>query len=389
MISVLCLSNLYPNAVQPRKGVFVRERLRHVMATGKVNVQVIAPVPWFPLESSRFGQYGEFARIPAFSDDDLGRAYHSRYFILPKIGAAFTPKTYAAAVKRTIAREGLGSFDVIDSHFMFPDGAAAVLLGEQLGIPVVCTARGSDLNVMPDDRFAGPWIRDTLTKADAVIGVSQSLVDRASELGAPASKTHVLLNGVDRERFHAKDRDACRSHLDFKGPTALVVGNLVPVKGQALAIEMLTRVPELSLVVVGRGPLLESLQSLSERLGVQGRVRFVAEITQAMLVDYYNAADVSLLPSRAEGMPNVVLESLACGTPVVACNVGGVNEIIGGSATSAVVEGRDVGDFAEAVKRVLARSAAPQDVIEDIAAFDWQKTASGIVDLFESLTRKH
>ena len=105
---ILTLSNLYPNPAQPRKGVFVRERLRHVTAGGKVEATVIAPVPWFPFRHRRFGQYATFARVPRYSDDDGRRVYHPRYGLIPKLGAAFAPRRYAAAVRRTLARERLG-----------------------------------------------------------------------------------------------------------------------------------------------------------------------------------------------------------------------------------------------------------------------------------------
>ena len=243
-MNVLVLSNLFPNPVQTRKGVFVRERLRHVARAGDINFTVLAPVPWFPFKGKRFGAYGEFALVPKVSRSDFGDVYHPRYFLLPKIGAQFAPKTYAASVLRTIKRYGLGPFDLVDAHFMFPDAAAAVLVGEALGVPVVATARGSDLNVMPDDRFAGPWIDSTLRSADAIVGVSAALAERAVSLGAPENRTHVLRNGVDRARFAPGDTAKARDSVGFTHKTVLVVGNLVAVKGQALAIEALAHLPD-------------------------------------------------------------------------------------------------------------------------------------------------
>lgn len=384
-VRVLTLSNLYPNPVQPRKGVFVKERVRHVESTGEVDTTVIAPVPWFPFKNKRFGQYGEFARVGRISDDGTRQVHHPRFFLLPKIGAAFAPRTYAASVLRTIVREKLGPFDLIDAHFMFPDAAAAVIVGKSLGLPVVVTARGSDLNIMPQDRFAGPWIRRTLRACDAAVGVSAALGKKLLTLGCHAEKMHVLRNGVDQNRFTILDREACRLRLGFTGPLALCVGNLVPVKGQELAVQALAYLEDVTLLLVGRGPSEPMLRRAAQDLGVADRVHFVPEVTQDELVAYYNAADVLLLPSIAEGMPNVVLESMACGTPVVAAGVGGVPEILGQSKTGKIVFERDAKQLANAVQHVLQDAPMPDAVRAEIAAFDWGLTATRIRSLFQGL----
>ncbi|MEM7765622.1 MAG: glycosyltransferase family 4 protein [Pseudomonadota bacterium] len=388
MMRVLTLSNLYPNPVQPRKGVFVRERLRYVEQGGDVSCTVIAPVPWFPVASERFGQYGEFARVPKTSDDAGRTVYHPRYFLLPKIGARFAPRTYAHAVLRTLRQQRLGPFDVIDAHFMFPDAAAAILVGRALGLPVVATARGSDLNVMPADRFAGPWIRQAVECCDAAVAVSAALGEQFRVLGADESKVHVLRNGVDRGRFQSLDRGDCRRTLDLDGNIVLSVGNLVDVKGHDLLIAAMPSMPDCQVVIVGRGSNQQTLEAQAQALGCADRLRFVTEVSQDLLVQYYNAADVLVLPSRAEGMPNVVLESLACGTPVVATAVGGVPEILGASQASKMIAERDPNALAEAVRQILAAAPSVEQVQADIANFDWEQTADALRVLFDQLASR-
>jgi glycosyltransferase involved in cell wall biosynthesis len=165
-------------------------------------------------------------------------------------------------------------------------------------------------------------------ECDAIITVSRSLKNRLRDLGTSESKVTVLRNGVDLEMFRPLDRREVRGQLGIAGALLLSVGNLVEPKGHDLAIRALTGIPEAKLIIIGRGPAGRSLRALAAALGVGDRVGFIDNLPQAELVRYYNAADALVLASVSEGMPNVVLESIACGTPVVATGTGGAMEII-------------------------------------------------------------
>jgi glycosyltransferase involved in cell wall biosynthesis len=221
-------------------------------------------------------------------------------------------------------------FDVIDAHFYYPDGVAAALIARKLGKPFVCTARGSDINLYR--HFATPQrlIRRTLQQASANLGVSADLVRQLIELGADPGTAHVMRNGVDLDRFEPMDRLAARASLGLahQGLLLLSVGNHVELKGHDLVIRMLQVFPQAHLVLVGDGPLRRDLQTLAESLGVAQRVTFAGQRPNDQLKTYYSAADVLLLASSREGWPNVLLESMACGTPVVATRVNGTPEIV-------------------------------------------------------------
>src|SRR5690625_2188722 len=147
-------------------------------------------------------------------------------------------------------------------------------------------------------------------------------------LNVPAGRVTTLRNGVDLHRVRPLDRTSLRKKLGFEGALLLSVGHLTALKGHDLVIQALQSLPGVTLVVIGDGPLKTSLLRLDERIGVAGRVRFCGGMSQDSLVGYYNAADILVLASSREGMPNVVLESLACGTPVVATDVGGIPEVV-------------------------------------------------------------
>src|SRR5271166_1580648 len=160
-VQILTFTTLYPSAVRPQHGIFVETRLRKLVESGAVDARVVAPCPWFPFASPRFGSYAVFARMPREEVRYRLQIDHPRYPVLPKIGMSAAPLALAAAVLprlRRRLREG-GDIDLIDAHYFYPDGVAAVLLGRALGLPVVVTARGSDLNLIADYAVPRRWIR--------------------------------------------------------------------------------------------------------------------------------------------------------------------------------------------------------------------------------------
>ena len=207
---ILTFTTLYPSALQPQHGIFVETRLRNLVASRAVDARVVAPCPWFPSASARFGRYGLSARIPREENRHGLHIDHPRYPMLPKIGMSAAPLGLFAAVLPLLRRQivdGL-DFDLIDAHFFYPDGPAAVLLGLALGRPAVVTARGSDLNIIARHVIPRQWIRWAAQHADGLVAVSSGLRQRLVELGIAAERVQVLRNGVDLAFFHPYDRAA-------------------------------------------------------------------------------------------------------------------------------------------------------------------------------------
>jgi len=249
----------------------------------------------------------------------------------------------------------LENFDLIDAHYFYPDGVVAARLGAALGRPVVITARGSDLNVIPRHPLPRRRIKTTAACVDAVVTVSEALKRKAEALGIESGRISVLRNGVDLERFQPLDRSAIRIRLGLVGPVWLAVGNLVELKGVHVTLGALAKVPDAVLLVAGDGPEASRLRQLASESRVDARVRFLGNVPQAQLLEYYNAADVLMLASSREGMPNVVLESLACGTPVVAAPFAGVEELVNAPEAGEVAEARTADALFAAWQRLWRR----------------------------------
>jgi glycosyltransferase involved in cell wall biosynthesis len=384
-IRLLTFTTLYPHAGLPNQGVFVENRLRHLVATGLATSTVLAPVPWFPSRHPRFGGWARFARAAHEETRHGLRVLHPRYAVIPKVGMAAAPAALYAAAKGAVLRlmrQGQ-TFDLIDSHYLYPDGVVAVALGRRFSLPVVMTARGSDVTQLPDFAVPRRMIRGAMARADAIISVSAGLKRAMVALGADADRITVLRNGVDLAQFRPpEDRAALRASMGMEGQVMLSVGHLIMRKGHHHAIEMLVRLPDWRLVIVGEGPERGRLEALAAKLGVADRVRMVGAQPHAALGRFYGAADLLVLASSREGWANVLLEAMACGTPVVASNIPGNDEVVQRHQAGVIVRQNTPEGFAEAVNALWAEPPSRNLVRAYAEEFSWEATSAGQLQVF-------
>lgn len=372
-MKLLTFTSLYPNATAPTHGVFVENRLRRLVAAGEIESRVVAPVPWFPFTHAAFGRYGAFARVPRREERHGLTIDHPRFLSFPRIGMSVSPDLMVRGAAPTITRLIASGydFDVIDAHYFYPDGVAAALLAARLRKPLVITARGSDINYFPNYRVARRRILWAADRADGIVTVSDALRQRLIDLGVPDGKITVIRNGVDLDLFAPQDRAASREALGLDGPCLLMVGSLVTLKGHHLVIESLAQMPGWRLLIAGDGPERHSLERQAERLGVDRRVRFLGTVPHESLPALYSAADLVVLASSREGLPNVLLEAMACGTRVVTTNVGGCAEIVTNSAAGQVVPERSARALRQAIERLGAVPPDAGNTRRHAIQFDW------------------
>jgi teichuronic acid biosynthesis glycosyltransferase TuaC len=315
---------------------------------------------------------------------------HPRYPVLPRIGMSAAPLALCAALLPFLLRQIRRGhdFDLIDAHYFYPDGVAAVLLGRALDRPVIVTARGSDLNVIAQHAVPRRWICWAARHADGLAAVSSGLKRRLVELGVGADRVRVLRNGVDLALFRPQDREAARGALGCTRPIVLAVGNLVALKRHRLMVEALTHLPRVELVLVGEGPERTNIEKLVRERKVADRVRLLGRVPQDRLPEIYSAADLLLLVSTHEGWPNVLLESMACGTPVVVSPMDGIADIVGAAEAGRVLADDTPSGLAAAVRELLA--APPSRAATRLYAeqFDWQSTTDGQTALFHEILER-
>ncbi len=390
-MKLLVFTSLFPNGLEPHHGVFVKTRLQRYLKRHGGSAHIVAPVPMAPPVGPR--RWTRFRRIPSRETVDGFSVDHPRYASPPGFGDAWRANLMARSVRSCLAEQVRRvQPDVLDVHYAYPDGVAAFQLRDQLSkalgrrLPMVLTCRGTDLNLIPEIDSVRPQIQETLRGVDQVVCVADALRDVALKLGAPPEKVTTLRNGVDLEHFQPGSKSKARAYTGLPEDERIVlcVGHLVERKGQHLLIEAFARslakapVPH-RLVLVGGGDVAP-MKRLAEQHSVDHFVQFVGPVPPSELPVWYQAADVQVLASSREGWPNVVLEGLACGTPIVATKVWGTPEILTGCAAGRLVEPSVHGlkqglrDF-EQMDAAAARPWAEQ--------FGWEPTLDGMHQLFE------
>ena len=390
MLSLLTITTLYPNPVQPAHGAFVATRLRELLCSEEIRAEVIAPVPWVPPWLNKTS-IGRLNLVPTERTEGDLVIHHPRYVVLPKVGMNITPHTLYHTLKRSLTellRAGR-KFDLIDAHYFYPDGVAAVWLGRQFGIPVCVTGRGTDLNLIPEYTSPRRMIIDAAKHADGLITVCQALKERLVELGPTPDAITVLRNGVDLERFKPINRTESRKSLGCTRRTLGSVGLLIDRKGHHHVIQAMMDLPDTDLLIIGEGPEKASLLRLAERSGVADRVRFLGLMNQCQLMNAYNAMDALVLASSREGWANVLLEAMACGTPVVASSVWGTPEVVSSPEAGVLMNSLDQQGVVEGVNRLFANYPDRALTRGYAERFSWEATTRGQIELFSSILSRH
>lgn len=389
-LRVLSLSTLYPNDVTPNFGVFVERQMQAVMKRGDVDLTMVNPlgIPPFPL--SRHPRYRALTGLPAEELRGGVPVLRPRFRLIPGIGARFNAAAEAKAVLPLARRLHAGqSFDVIDAQFFYPDGPAAVRIGQALGLPVSIKARGADIHHWGKDPATERQVLQAGRAADGLLAVAQGLADDMVELGMPRERITIHRTGLNADLFRPYDRKMCRDQLGLPRdvPVLATVGALIPRKGQGFAIDALAQLPDAILVLAGKGEDENALKSQAERLGVAERVRFLGAVPHGELPVLLNAADVFVLPSASEGLANAWVEALACGTPVVTTPIPGAQELITDPAWGRLVP-RDGTAIAAAVSELLADRPDPETVRAAVAEYSWEANAAALVAHWRRLARR-
>ncbi len=388
-MNILGFTTLYPNAAQPVHGIFVENRLRRLAESGRVNLTVVAPVPWFPFGSARFGGYAAYAKVPAREVRYGIEVFHPRYKVIPKVGMNLAPALLARGARQTVARlvreRGI---QLIDAHYFYPDGVAAAMLATELSLPLTITARGTDLNLIPQFPVPRRKIEAAARRADALITVCDALQKPLLDMGIDPGKIVTLRNGVDLELFRPLDRMAARNRWGADGRTIVSVGGLVERKGHHLVIEAMKSVPNASLLIAGEGEERRALERLIAARGLTGRIRLLGQVPHDSLPSLYSAADALVLASSREGWANVLLEAMACGTPVVATDVWGTGEVVAAPEAGVLIKERSAVAVAQGLNALFAAPPERTATRAYAEGFSWDATTQGQLQLFERLIGK-
>lgn len=391
-LRVLVITRNFPNRLEPLACAFARQQLAALAR--RATVEVLATVPYLP-GAGILGSRARARRLRALPRRDVVagvRVVHPRVPYIP--GAARLPALVSLNAPLYLAGllpylPGLvGRFDVVLGTHLFPDACAAVAAARLLGLPCVVKAHGTDVNVVARWPGVQPILARALREARFAAGVSRPLVEALVRLGAPADRAVLLPNGVDRTVFHPQGRAEARHALGLPVDDRIVafVGGLDREKGVLELVVAFERLRSeaaapVHVVLVGEGPLEAELRAASTRLGAQGgRLILAGAQDLAGVARFLAAADLLALPSWDEGTPNVVLEALAAGRPVVASRVGGIPDALLEGTTGLLVPPRDPEALAGALHEALGR-VWNEGVIVASAPPSWDESARTLLEL--------
>ncbi len=383
MLRVLAITKIFPNAAEPLSAPFNRQQFAAL--SRRCELHVMGTIPWFPGAGllGKWSTAGRLARVPFRETIEGMTVTHPRTLFVPRYAQGAWGALYALSIAPLLARYR-GKVDVVLGSWAYPDGFAAVIAAKLLGVPCVVKLHGSDINLNAKEPGPRRMIAWSLPRAAKVVAVSRALADEVVALGVPRDRVALVMNGVDAELFHPRDRAAARTELDLPaGPLALYVGNLKEEKGVlelGEAWKVVAReLPEATLVVVGGGPLKGALEAIVGPLG--DRVRMVGPRRLETIPTWMAAADLLVLPSRAEGTPNVVLEALASGRRVVASAVGGIPDLITSDELGTLVPPRAPDALAAAIVRSLHSPYNPATVAALGARGGWDASAAALYEV--------
>jgi glycosyltransferase involved in cell wall biosynthesis/peptidoglycan/xylan/chitin deacetylase (PgdA/CDA1 family) len=383
---VLVVTKMYPNAAEPLSAPFNRQQITAL--SRRASVEVLATIPYFP-GAARISSWRANASVPIPAREviDGVEVAHPRTPYVPRVGHPLSAGLYAAAVWPAV-RARRGQFDVLLGSWAYPDGVAAVMLGRAAGVPAVVKVHGSDLDVLAEWPSLRWQMTRLLPRADRIVAVSRSLVERAAALGVDPARIDLVMNGVDTDLFHPRDRAAARQELGHGADRRrwiVCVARLRKEKGVLdLASAFATATQgrdDLAVVFVGDGDARAELEAATRALG--DRVILAGARPLAEVPLWMSAADLVTLPSHHEGTPNVLLEALACGRRVVATAVGGIPDVVHAPALGALVPASDPGSLAAALTEALATPYDPAAVAQLGARGGWEDSAANLAASLE------
>lgn len=358
-MKILFVSTTYPTPRRPRQGAFNRTLVDALSVQNEL--RVIAPMPW------------TVARRAINNGNEL----HPIYYYPPKVFRSQYHRFYGWSIQSSV-KQVVRQFtpDIVLAYWLHPDGAAAIGVARQLNVPAVVISGGSDLRLLTEQPARRRAIANTCRQADRLIVLSQELAVCAQQLGMPAAGLDVILRGVDQTCFRPMDRADARQRFGLDGASRVVgwAGRFEAVKDPLLLLQAArawrARYGDgIRVLMAGSGPLRGSLERARREFGLNETVTFLGNVTQGELASLFNAADLTVLTSSSEGTPNVLLESIRCGTRFVATDVGGVSAI----ASRGVDRLVPAGDCDALVAAVVASLECPSEGKRDFYPSDTQE----------------
>jgi len=386
------LTRLFPSTAFPTLGTFCLERARALAK--HADVRVMVPTPYFPRglpAPKEWRLWSEVERESKLEGSII--VTYPRYLSIPKIASFSQGFAVAHSAYQDFKAHYAGwQPDIIDGHFAFPDGYAAVQLARKIGCPAVVTCHGADLRIYPELPTVKDMLSQTLHSADRVISVSTDLKQRSVALGCPEENAVFLTNGVDPTKFALRTKAECREKLGLPvdRKIGVYVGYLIDRKNQSLVIRAIDKIRKRGhtsplIVLVGDGPNRKRLERETAELGLAEHVQFAGQRSHEEVAVWMGASDWLLLSSDYEGWATVYFEAMACGRPVLTSNVSSARDAICKPDYGCVIEPATPEAFATAIIEASSKEYDPKLIRAYAEKNSWSNWSEKAITLFEKI----
>lgn len=397
-IRVLILSHIYPNKMYPYYGCFIHNQTKYILKAG-CQVRVISPSPyapkilWFRPKWESYGFSGAYDKI------DKVPVYYPRYILPPgKWGHSLSCFTMYCGIYKFI-HSLIKEFkpNILHAHTATADGYVGLILKRKYDLPLICSLRGSDINLYPyRDKLTMLLTKKVISEADQIVSVSHAIKTAAEVIAKPKRSIKVVYNGCDFKLFSYSEekRTLIRNKLGISRNAKIIifVGKITKNKG---IFDLITAFKKLSskytrlhLIIVGYGPEYDALEKLLSFNNFNKKVHLVGRQPQRIIHNYLSAADVFVLPSYDEGLPNALLEAMSCGLPVIATKVGGIPEAIEDRKSGILINSKDVESISKAIENILKDEESTKrmgingkQIVEQ--KFSWVQNTEKMINIYE------
>ena len=387
-MKVLSVSHLFPNRFSPNYGIFVKERVKAV--SENIDSKIIAPLPYFPMIGF-FERYKGINRIERIEKFDNVFVHYPRHIVIPKYFKFIDGYLYYLSMNAFFSRMIKDyHIDLLDLHWVYPDAYAGLKWAKRFKKKIIVTVRGDKSICYFERSIRKRLLIKTLRSVDHIIAVSTDLRNKVvSEYGVDDNCVTVIPNGIDTRNFFLIDKKEALKlcGLERGKRYILSLSRLSKEKG----LEYLFRAfsflncTDLILLVAGSGPLKGELFKLASDLNISNNVRFIGEVDHNEAYKWYNAADVFCLPSIGEGCPNVIIEALACGTPIVSTRVGGIPDLVISQDYGLLVQPSDAISLSRALEIGLGKDWNRFNIAEHGARNTWGQVADRVINIYEKV----
>ena len=370
-MNLIWITSEFPSNSDNIKGIYIYRTVKELAKYYKI--YVICLYPSFPpiLEMLRYlkdakkvySNWKKNYNISSNKPVEINNAeiYYLKYYRLPRKFFHHIEGWFAYFQARKYLTKIIDGQSIIHANWIFPAGTMAKIIAKKYKIPFIISLLGSDVNRLKEGSIFWKSAKKLLNQTNKVTAVTSDLFEKCKEkrLSIESSKMELIDNIYESDKFNIKDRFKIREFLKINNELKIIffAGGLVPVKNVDILIKAVARIlnyrSDLNLYIAGSGTDENKLKRLTKELKINSKVFFLGPLLSDELVNFYNAANLFSLQSRSEGLPNVIVESFLCGTPVVASSVGGIPSIIKEGINGFLVKPNSVDDLTNKIEASL------------------------------------